>query len=507
MTRVAIAAGSQIAADAGAAAAANGGNAVDAAIAAALTSMCTDPGIIALGAGAYLTISPPDGDAIVIDAYAEMPGRAVPSSAFGQGAREVHIEYGGGLTTMVGHGTIATPGAIAGCGVASERFGAIDWAQLVEPATRWARNGFPMPSASAEYLAHSHELVFGWHPESHAALHHPDGSPLQVGETVRCPGLEESLHILADEGPDAFYTGTIGRRIAADCAANDGILRMEDLVAYEAIARDPLTVDLDDWTFFTNPGPAIGGAAVAAFLALIRDVDGWDARGVARIAAALDAVLTYRRVHLDDNDERDAAVDHLMELAGHGDPSRLLSSPSTIHVSVVDTDGLACSISASSGYGSGAVVPGSGIWLNNSLGETDLLASELHAQGPGVRLPSNMAPSIARRDDGTVLALGSPGASRITSAVAEVVFNHLRLGMPLREAVAHPRLHVEMFDGTPTVTFEPGVDVARTQGLRPRPFDSLSMYFGGAQAAVWDPVDGLDATADPRRTGGVAFAG
>jgi gamma-glutamyltranspeptidase/glutathione hydrolase len=118
-----------------------------------------------------------------------------------------------------------------------------------------------------------------------------------------------------------------------------------------------------------------------------------------------------------------------------------------------------------------------------------------------------MAPSIARRDDGTVLALGSPGASRITSAVAEVVFNHLRLGMPLREAVAQPRLHVEIFDGTPTIAFEPGIDVAQTTGLRPRPFDSLSMYFGGAQAAVWDPVDGLDATADPRRTGGVAFAG
>jgi len=106
-----------------------------------------------------------------------------------------------------------------------------------------------------------------------------------------------------------------------------------------------------------------------------------------------------------------------------------------------------------------------------------------------------------------VLALGSPGASRITSAVAEVVLNHLRLGMPLREAVAHPRLHVELFDGVPTVAFEPGLAVERITGLTHRPFDSRSMYFGGTQVASWDPEHGLDAVADPRRSGGVAFGG
>ena len=91
--------------------------------------------------------------------------------------------------------------------------------------------------------------------------------------------------------------------------------------------------------------------------------------------------------------------------------------------------------------------------------------------------------------------------------MAQVVFNHLRLGMPLREAITHPRLHVEQFDGTPTLAHEPGIDVEKVRDLTPRPFDSIAMYFGGTQAAVWDPGTGLEAVADPRRSGGTAFGG
>ena len=508
MARVAIAAGSQLAADAGAAAAANGGNAVDAAIAASLVSMTTDPGIIALGAGSYITISPPDGEAEVIDAYAEVPGRSATPSAFGAAAHEIHMEYGGGMTTLIGHGSVATPGSIAGFGLASTRHGAIEWADLIEPSLHWAERGFPLSGAAAEYLTYAHDAIFGWHPESRSVFHHDDGTPRGAGETIHCPGLDCTLEVLAEEGPEAFTTGSIGRLIAEDNTANGGLLSMQDLEAYEPVVRAPLTLQLDDWTFSTNPGPAIGGATAAAFLALIRSVGGWDRAGVARIASALDAVLHFRRERLDHAAAREPVVAELMALVADGDPSTLLSSPSTVHVSAVDADGLACSISTSSGYGSGVVVPGTGIWLNNCLGEVELVASGFAGLEPGTRLPSNMAPSIARRDDGAVLAIGSPGASRITSAVAEVVFNYLRLGMPLADAIAHPRLHVELFHGTPTVAHEPGIDVEQIPAtLQPRPFDSIAMYFGGAHSAVWDPVHGLEAVADPRRAGGVAYAG
>ncbi|MBT8198476.1 MAG: gamma-glutamyltransferase family protein, partial [Acidimicrobiia bacterium] len=189
MSRVSIASGSQLSADAGAAIADAGGNAVDAAIGAAIVSMCTEPGIIAPGGSGYLTIWGPDSDPVVIDAYAEMPGRGLKPERFGLGGREVHIDYGGGMTTVVGAGSVATPGAFAGFGAASQRYGAVPWEEILRPAVDIAETGFPISSASGQYLVYSHEMIFGWQQESYRAIHHPDGRPLQVGETAHIPGL------------------------------------------------------------------------------------------------------------------------------------------------------------------------------------------------------------------------------------------------------------------------------------------------------------------------------
>jgi gamma-glutamyltranspeptidase/glutathione hydrolase len=506
MARVAIAAGSQIAADAGASAAANGGNAVDAAIAASIASMSTDPGVISLGAGSFIAVWPAHGDPIVIDGYAEMPGRSAPADLFGSGTMQVELAYGGGMTSIVGYGSIATPGSVKGFGEAWKRFGATDWAALVEPTIYWAERGFPLSGAAAEYMTYAHEAIYGWHPETRAALHHANGSYLRQGEIVHLEGMAESLTQLAEEGPDCFYTGDIGRAMAEAIQTNRGLVGFDDLEAYQAIPREPLRVDLGDWTLVTNPPPAIGGATVAAILHLIAEVDSWDAAATRRIADALDAVSAFRRDRLDGSSDLVADVAVLLESAAGGDPTRLMASPSTVHVSAVDTDGLACAITSSAGYGSGAMIPGTGIMLNNSLGEVELHPGGLHALAPGTRLTSNMAPAIARRPDGAVVALGSPGADRITSAVSQSVFNYLRLGMPLDVAVSHPRIHVETFEGERTVACEPGIDTSAID-LSVRSFDSMSMYFGGVQAAAWEDATGLVASADPRRTGGVAFAG
>ncbi len=505
MARVAIAAGSQIAADAGAAAAANGGNAVDAAIAASIASMCTDPGIIALGGGSFIVIWPPDEDPLVVDAYAEMPGREAPPERFGTGAEEVYMAYGGGMTTIVGHGSVAAPGAVAGFGVSSRSFGSLPWPALFEPTLYWAERGFPLSGAAAEYMTYAHEVIFGWHAESYRILHHPDGSHVQEGEIVKIAGLTESLQLLAAEGPDCFYSGELGRRLAEDNWANGGLITMADLDAYEAVLRDPLQIELGDWRLATNPPPAIGGAAVAAVLLLARDVDGWE--GWSTFAEALHAVISFRRNHWEVGDDRFGEAQRLLELAELGDYRGLLTAPSTIHVSTVDESGLACSITTSAGYGSGAMIPGSGIWLNNSLGETELHPRGFHALEPSTRLPSNMAPTIARNTGGAVLAVGSPGADRITSAIAQTLFNYLRLGLPLEEAVSHPRLHAEIFEGRPTIAYEPGLPVTEKEGFSLRPFSAKSMYFGGLSAALFDPETGLQAAADPRRAGGTAVGG
>ncbi len=509
MRRVTVAAGSQISAEAGASVADEGGNAIDAAVAAVLVSLCTEPGLVAPGASGFVTVWPADGEPVVIDAYAEMPGRNAPPDRFGAGGIEVEMEYGGGMTTIVGYGSVATPGAFAGLGLASRRYGALPWASVVGPAIGWAERGFPLPAASAEYFAYAAEPIFGWHPDSHPVLHHADGRRLGVGERVHVPHLEHSLRLLAEQGAECFYTGELAARIADDIQANGGLLTADDLAAYEAIERAPIIVELDDWTVAANPPPAIGGATMAAMVVLLDRLGfaTWDEATVATMVEVQQAVLDYRRHRLDGLGDVAGDIAELLDHARLGELGELLASPSTIHVSAVDTDGNACAATLSAGYGSGVMVPGTGLWLNNSLGEVELHPSGYHALAPGTRLPSNMAPTVARRQDGAVLAIGSPGADRITTALAQVLVNFIHLGMALSDAVEHPRLHVEVFDGARTVAFEPGVPLTKGGETVLRPFPDRSMYFGGVQAAMWDRRAGLFAAADPRRAGGVARGG
>jgi gamma-glutamyltranspeptidase/glutathione hydrolase len=366
-----------------------------------------------------------------------------------------------------------------------------------------------MSPVAASYLSYSHEAIFDVHPDSFRAIHHDDGSPIIEGELVQIQGLADSLQLLADNGPQEFYTGSLGSRMAAEVGGNGGRLTAEDLAAYRPIEREPIMVEIDDWEVAVNPPPALGGAVLAAMLLLVDDhpFADWTEDEVQRLALVQRAVLRYRSRVLERADDRSAAARRLLEAARVGDLRALLESPSTIHTSCVDTDGLACSVTVSAGYGSGVMVPGTGLWLNNSLGELELHPAGLDALAPGDRLPSNMTPAVARRSDGAVLAIGSPGASRITTAVAQVLLNFFHLGMSLTEAVDHPRLHVEVFDGRPTIAFEPGIPVASFDDLVVRRFPDLSMYFGGVGVTLWDPIAGHFEATDPRRSGAIGSGG
>ncbi len=200
---------------------------------------------------------------------------------------------------------------------------------------------------------------------------------------------------------------------------------------------------------------------------------------------------------------RDAV--RVLELAEGDEWRGQLTSPATVHISAVDDSGLACATTLSAGYGSGVMPPGTGIWLNNSLGEIELNSGGPHTQPPGSRMVSNMAPTVARREDGAVLAIGSPGADRITTALLQTLVNFANLGLSLQEAVDHPRLHLLLADA-PTVAFEPGLPTDNV-ALETRPFPTQDMFFGGVAAALWEPAEGFHTAADPRRTGGTAVGG
>jgi gamma-glutamyltranspeptidase/glutathione hydrolase len=444
LTKVAVATTSALAAEAAREIAANGGNAVDCALAAALFTINTEPGVCALGGSAFITVWTPGNEPITIDGNVAVPGRGLAQSELGGGTSSVTITYGGGITTLAGPGSVAIPGTLAAIDRASTLFGKTRWKDLFAPTIRATRDGFPLSSACHYYLGYSGECIFGRSDDGFFALHHTDRSPRESGSLIVVPHLADTLAAIADEGASIFYEGELARAITEHVRNGDGALTLEDLKHYAAIERPALTVEIGDWTIATNPPPAVGGAVLASMLLACADLPHreWDSAALSQLIQVQRASLDYRRQRLDLADDIGAEAAKLLDSARNGQLLSRWTSASTVHTSAVDDNGIACAITASSGYGSGEMPAGTGLWLNNCLGELELNRRGLDAGPPGQRLPSNMAPSIARRK-GAVLAAGSPGADRITTALHQFFVNALQLGMTLDEAIAHPRLHVD----------------------------------------------------------------
>jgi gamma-glutamyltranspeptidase/glutathione hydrolase len=267
-------------------------------------------------------------------------------------------------------------------------------------------------------------------------------------------------------------------------------------------------VDTGGWRLATNPPPAAGGVALAALLALLDGLpagETWSPAEVGVLARAQALVLGAGLSDPDLEEERTARAASLLTRIRESGVA--LTSPSTATVSAVDDQGGACAITVSSGYGSGMTAPGTGLALNNCLGEQELLARGPHSLRPGTRLTTNMAPTVGRRlEDGAVLALGSPGSDRIPTALAQVLALFTG-GLDLHAAIAHPRLHVRVRPTEqPPVLLDHEEDLAVPDdtGLPTRSMPSRSMYFGGVNAALSTPLLGLLASGDPRRAGAVA---
>ena len=503
MSRVAVATTSQLAADAAREVAEVGGNAVDCALAAALVTINTEPGVCALGGSAFITIWRQGEDPITVDGNVAVPGKGLDDSERGRGAVEISLDYGGGITTLVGPGSIAVPGTLAAIEDAWQRYGKAPWKAIFEPTIRACRDGFPLSAACRYYLGYSGDIIFGRSDDGYNALHRDDGRLVDAGDTIIVPHLADTLDAIARDGARVFYEGDIARAIADHCRAGDGMLTREDLSSYRAVERAPLVNTIGDWQLATNPPPAVGGSVLTAMLLACAglDIDHWDSNALRHLINAQRACLDFRQRHLDLAGDVGPEAARLVEAARDGSLLARWTSASTVHTSVVDDSGNGCAITASSGYGSGEMPAGTGLWLNNCLGEIELNRRGLDAGPPGARLPSNMAPSVARRD-GAVLAVGSPGADRITTALQQFLFNYLRIGMPLADAIAHPRVHVDTSGDVIRLKAEAGLALPDID-LPVSIFPELVMYFGGVGAAVYDDERGFDVAADPRREGGV----
>lgn len=503
--QAAIAAPNPMATQAGLAALAGGGNAVDAAVAAMVTASVTEPGIVGPLGGCFINIWPVQGEPCVIDGNVEMPGRSAPEDRFGAGLIECVTTYGGGMTTYAGPGSVATPGMFAAMGAAHQQFGAADWAGLFHTAAVSVRDGFPLSQTAASYLALVAHTIFAWEPQARGR-YTDHGQGLPAGHLIRDEALAQTLEQIGAEGAGSLYTGDLAHRIAADVQDRGGLLDLADLAAYRPVLRPALRTRLRGWDLACNPPPAIGGPVLTAMLRLVGEVTG--AVQPTDAARVMRQVLDLRLHRVDVADDLEVAGHELLEtIAGLGDVG-LPASASTAHVSVVDEDGMACAVTASAGYGSGMSVAGTGMLANNALGETELNRRGLHALSPGTRLASNMAPTTGRHDDGSQLSIGTPGADRITTALLQVLIHFCLHGQDLQHAVNAPRIHLRhLQDGSVRIDHERDADLAASlagQELARHEHDPHAMYFGGVGAALRGADGTLSAAADPRRAAATA---
>jgi gamma-glutamyltranspeptidase/glutathione hydrolase len=499
-----IAAGHPLTAQAGAEVLRAGGNAVDAAVAAMLMSFAAEPLLTGLGAGGHMLVAGAGEEPVLLDFFVQAPARARDGSAAELEA--VDVSFGDAVQVFyIGPASCGVYGAPAGVCEALARWGTAPLAQLAAPAVRLAREGVRLNAGQA-YIAEILADLLRSTPEC-AALWAPEGRVLREGELLRNPELGDALERLASDGAEPFYSGDIARAVCDWLTARGGSLSGSELASYRAIARAPVRVGYRDREVLTNPPPSAGGTLLAYSLGLLDRGPVPPSPG--DVLAAMEAAQAERTPAFMEGLAQDGFLQRFLT-AKLGPPG--LGSPrggstslgSTTHISVLDRDGRACSVTCTNGEGSGVVVPGTGIHVNNVMGEEDLNPLGFHRHPAGRRMPSMMAPSIVLHRGEVELVLGSAGSNRIRSALLQTIVGVVDHGLDARAAIEAPRMHVE--DGV--VYHEPGIDLAARRARDPDRevvrFHAPNLFFGGVQA-VHNAGGRLSGAGDPRR-GGVAVS-
>lgn len=464
-----------------------GGNAFDAAVGAGFASAVAEPAFTSLGGGGFLLAVTPDRE-VLFDFFTETPGRGAKCDK--PHFEPVTVQFPS--TTQVFHvglGSIAVPGYPLGLFEVHRKLGRMPLEDVIAPAVQLARRGVVLTEFECDVL----RLLWPIYvlTEGSRAVFSKDGDVPPPGCRLDFPGLATFLEDLPKGGLDSFYRGELGAHIAKDMEEGGGILTRADLEAYRVVEREPLVAHYRGARVYLNPAPAGGGIALARLLRMFSTLDPssfafGDGQHLLRLAATMREGERLRGVPLDDDGAHDAAARTVRSF-----------SRGTTHLTVADVEGNVASMTTSNGEGSGYVVPGTGIMLNNMLGEDDLHPGGWHQDPPGQRISSMMCPTVVVDDKGPRLALGTGGSKRIRTALFQVLTHVLDLGLPLKDAIAAPRVH---WDGE-TVQAEPGYDDAAydvlAKDLPVNRWTKRDMYFGGVHAV--EPRG--DAAGDSRREG------
>ena len=524
--RGAIAAGHPQTAQAGADILSEGGNAVDAAVAAAFTSFVTEGALVNIGGGGIgMVVDPDSGRGRVYDFFSEMPSLPMHKEA---DFREVLIDFGPEQQPFhIGRASVAVPGVVAGLCAMADAHGALPLERLLAPAIHYARNGVLLTPQQA-YVFEILQPIFQSTSEL-KRIYVPHDRPPRAGETMRFPALAATLQRLGREGAALFYQGEIARAIVADQEANGGLLAADDLAAYRVRTLEPLAVEYRGYTILLPPPSSMGGLLIGFGLRLLADLDvqalGHNSRQHLHLLALVMHLANCARREWDAGRNMELRTHHAeaflaeerlrpyrrklesMVSSGQIPPATAHKQDlgNTTHISVIDRHGMLASITTSAGENAGFVVGDTGVCLNNMLGELDLHPHGFHCEEPGERFTTMMTPVVVLHDGEPVLTVGSGGSSRIRSAILQVLSNVLDFGCPIHEAVHLPRIHFE----NGLLQIEGGIDdttvhALEIAGFRINRWQARNMYFGGAHVVGVEAGQWV-AAGDPRRGGATAW--
>jgi gamma-glutamyltranspeptidase/glutathione hydrolase len=448
-----------------------GGNAVDAAVAVGFALAATLPRAGNLGGGGFMLVHLAESGRTAAIDYRETAPRGAGRDMFLDAAGAVDKER-----ERYSHKAVAVPGTVAGLALALTQFGTLPLRDVIAPAVRLAEDGILVSADMARELLLRKDRLAKW-PASARIFLKQDGEPLRAGDRLVQQDLAASLRLVADQGPDAFYRGSIGKRLVAEMKAGGGLIGEDDLAAYRAVIREPVSGTYRGYRILSMPPPSSGGIHIVQILNIL---EGYDiaalghnsAASIHLLAEAAKRAYADRAQHLGDPDFWPVPVAGLrskpyaaalrQEIDIHrATPSReiapgkpdLFEGPNTTHYSVVDRNGnvAANTYTLNFSYGSGIVAAGTGILLNNEMADFvakagqpnayGLLGGDANAIAGGKRPLSSMSPTIVLKDGKPFLATGSPGGSRIITTVTQILLNVIDHRMNVADATAAPRVH------------------------------------------------------------------
>lgn len=444
-----------------------GGGAVDAAVATAFALAVTHPSAGNIGGGGFLVYRPASGEPVAYDFREVAPAASYPEMWLQDGEYSFQKHH-------MSHAAVGVPGTVAGLHLAWREHGKLPWKRLLAPAIALARDGFDVTHGLAASLQSAMKRMQKY-PAS-VAQFSKNGTPYAAGDVLKQVDLSQSLRRISDKGPDGFYKGRTAELIVAEMRANGGLITLEDLANYAAVKREPVRGDYRGYEILSMPPPSSGGVALIEMLNILEgyDLQAGGSGGAAtlhRLIEAMRRAFADRARFVGDPDFNTAMpLDRLtskayaqelrativLDAASVSSPDRFdwpTESTETTHLSVVDTQRNAVSLTYTLewGYGSAIVVPGGGFLLNNEMGDfnagpglttaTGLIGTDANLAEPGKRMLSSMSPTVVAKDGKLFMVTGSPGGRTIINTVLQTIVNVVDHGMGAQTAVDAGRIH------------------------------------------------------------------